>query len=74
MRSSVVERMHSATRPRIQGGRGPINSSMLVVLAKNVADILAQETLDALAEFLHTILHPIAACATYHRLNRGDVA
>ena len=40
---------------------------VLVVIAQDVADVLAQEALDALAEFLHAIDVVPAASATCRR-------
>ena len=45
--------------------RGPTNLSFFVVVAQDVADVLAQEALDALPELLDAVdvllLHPVVA-------------
>ena len=50
MSSGCISRAATWTRKR-----GPTNSVVLVVVAQDVADVLAQEALDALAELLDAV-------------------
>ena len=63
-----VERMHLERRCIDEEAR-PDELLVLVVIAQHVADVLAQEALDALAEFLHAIdvalLHPPRAVGAH---------
>ena len=57
--------------------RGPTNASLLVAVAQHVADVLAQEALDALPELLHAVdvllVHPVLAVGVARlRLERRD--
>src|SRR5579872_7001223 len=51
---AIVERMHFQSRDANEKSR-PAKLRLLIVVAQNVANVLAQETLDALPKFLNAI-------------------
>ena len=72
-----VERMHLERREPHEVPRSRERRLVLLVVADDMADVLAQEALDALVEFLHALdvllVHPPRAVGFLRlRLERGD--
>ena len=66
-----IERMHFERRGVDQKARAD-ELLVLVMLAQNVAHVLAQEALDALAEFLHAVhVHLLHAPRAVRRVGRA---